>query len=131
MTYIFKEQIVIPQIINILKGFITEFFTFADDDEDDDWKLLLNYLRESIKGGIPFKHIPFRLNVKAKVVHRTAWLSIIYGLQNKYSHNLLESYQDIFEKKEDIIRAEKRLNKLVEKYDLDFSFDIKIDRAPA
>lgn len=148
----YKLRSLIPQIIGILRGFISEFFSIADDNEDEDWQLLLNYLKESIKGGIPFKHVPFRLNVKAKEVHRTAWLNIIYGLQNKYLENPLKSYQEIFEKessfevipligpsrnriildkKDNVIRAENRLNFLIGKYGLDFNFKVKIIRPPS
>jgi len=127
--------------------FISEFYSLAENDEDEDWKAIINYLRESIKDCIPIKHVPFRMHIPPRIIHRNVWLSFISGLQIKYKEIKLNSYKDIFQKEDDftsnnqiaskcnkkikenvdnIIRSEAKLTELLDKYDLEFHFKMKI-----
>ncbi|MFX1569000.1 MAG: DEAD/DEAH box helicase [Promethearchaeota archaeon] len=142
----YKIRIIIPKVLDVLRNYVSNFFSLAENNEDEDWMAIISYLKESLKYGIPIRHIPFRQNIPAKKINRNAWLELVSGLQNKYG-NSLNSYDEIFKKEqeftyvpqigpirnatiinnvENIIRSESRLNILLDKYNLEFPFKVKI-----
>ncbi len=68
-------------------------------DEQEDWLLLLKYLRDSIRYGVPIRHLPFRLAITPKQIFRRDLLEIIgyvkESLKNKGKP--LSSYKETFE----------------------------------
>ncbi|KKM19843.1 hypothetical protein LCGC14_1651540 [marine sediment metagenome] len=143
----YKIRNTIPKILDVLRNYVSNFFSLAENNEDEDWMLIISYLKESLKYGIPIRHIPFRQNIPAKTIHRNAWLEIISGLQIKYENNLLNSYSEIFEKEKDftyveqigpvrnrailsnvenILRSESRLKAILNKYNLEFPFKVPL-----
>lgn len=133
----------IPKIIDKLNLFISESFSYSEDDIDEEWISLTKYLSKSIKFGMPIAHIPFRLQISAKKIPRNSWYSIMKGLKNKYKENFPTSYKDIFSKEtnfqfvetigpsrdavikeniEGIINSEKKLRKILEKNELTINF---------